>query len=77
LQCTFACLVMVGVVLALPPSVNTLPDFAELVLKASVGAVVYGFVAFAINAANCRNLAKDFLEKFKNRRHAKTKETLA
>ncbi len=66
-QCTFACLVMAGAVLALPSAVDTLPDFAELLVKAGVGAVVYGFVAFAVNAANCREIVIDFWGKAKAR----------
>jgi O-antigen/teichoic acid export membrane protein len=59
-QCTFACLVMVGIVLALPAKLNEFPDVFELIVKSGVGAVVYCFVAFAINAANCRNLVINF-----------------
>ncbi len=69
-QCTFACLVMTGIVLALPSSLNTLPDIAELLIKASVGAAVYAFVAFAINASNCRDLIKDLIANLKDRSQA-------
>jgi len=72
-QCTFASLVMAGIVLALPAPIDAWPDFAELLVKAGVGAVVYGFVAFAINAANCRNLVKDFLGKIKSRMKASSR----
>ena len=67
LQCTFASLVMAGTVLALPDSINEWPDLAELMVKAGVGATVYAIVAFGINAAHCRNIVQDFLDKVKNR----------
>ena len=70
IQCTFACLVMAGIVLALPSAVDSLPDVAELLIKAGVGAVVYGFVAFAINASNCRDLIKELIANLKNRSSA-------
>lgn len=66
-QCAFASVVMAGVVLALPASIDTLPDVVELLCKAGVGALAYGTVAFGINAANCRDLVKDVLVKIKSR----------
>ena len=74
LQTGFASAVMAGVVLSLPASINALPDPAELLIKAGVGVAVYGFVAFAINAANCRELIKDLLAKIKSRRSGETVE---
>ena len=62
-QCGFASAVMAGVVLALPDTLSTWPDIAELSVKAGVGAIVYGFTAFAINAAQCRDLIKSLIYK--------------
>lgn len=56
-QISFACLVMAGVVLALPIS-ETMPDLLEIMVKASVGIAVYGIICFGIDAANCRELIK-------------------
>ncbi len=64
-QTSFACLVMSGCVLALPASLENLPDIIELLIKTGVGACVYGLVVFAMNAANCRDLVQDGLQKFK------------
>lgn len=55
LKCGFACAVMAGVVISLPIAQGTNP-FVEVIIKGSVGAACYGFVVFAINAADCRNL---------------------
>ena len=73
-QTGFACAVMAGIVLALPDSLKALPDIAELLIKAGVGAAVYGFVVFAINAADCRVLIKDVLAKLKNHNSGETAE---
>ncbi len=73
---SLACLVMAGVVLALPESIEHLPDFVELLLKACVGAVVYGFTAFAINAAHSRSLVLDIIRKLQNKLSSKP-ETVA
>lgn len=73
-QCTFASLVMAGVVLALPETIDEWPDFAELMAKASVGIVVYAIVAFGINAANCRKIITDVLDKIKTRVKATPQE---
>lgn len=67
LKTGFACLVMAGVVFAVKTP-DTMPDVIELILRAGIGAAVYGFVAFAINAANCRELIKGLVAKYKNRR---------
>lgn len=67
LQCGFASAVMAGIVIALPAQIDAWPDLAELLCKAGVGAIVYGFVAFAINAADCRDLVKGFIGKLKSR----------
>ena len=73
-QCTFASLVMAGVVLALPARIDAWPDIAELLFKAGLGAGVYAAVAFIINAANCRKIVTDFLGKIKSRMRASTAE---
>jgi len=73
-QCTFASLVMAGTVLALPDAIDQWPDFAELLVKAGVGAVVYAIVAFGINAANCRKLIIDFRDKMKAQLKAPAQE---
>jgi len=74
-QCTFACLVMAGVVNALPTAVNAWPDLVELLFKAGVGAAVYALVVFATNAANCRKIVTDLLDKIKGRMKASPAET--
>ena len=68
-QTAFACVVMAGAVLALPNFVDQLPDVLELLVKAGVGAAVYGLVVFALNTANCRTLLKDLRDKIKTRTH--------
>jgi O-antigen/teichoic acid export membrane protein len=72
-QTSFACAVMAGVVFAINTP-DTMPDVIELFIKAAIGASVYGLVAFATNAANCRNLIKDLLDKVRNRGTAPTLE---
>lgn len=74
IQCGFACLVMAGIVISLPGFIEDLPDVLHLLVKAGVGAVVYGFVVFVINAANCRNLVKDLVSKLTARSHMETME---
>ena len=58
----FACACMAVAVLALP-DISHLPDFVALVIKAALGASVYGAVCMAINAANSRTFVKGLLEK--------------
>jgi len=62
LEIGFACACMAAVVLALP-SLAYLPDFIALVIKAVVGASVYGAVCMAINAANSRTFIKGLIDK--------------
>jgi O-antigen/teichoic acid export membrane protein len=71
----FACLVMTGIVLSLPQSLANLPDIAELLIKASVGALVYGFTVFATNAAHCRELITDMVRTYKERTASKQVST--
>ncbi len=63
IQICFACLVMAGVVLAVPIPA-TIPDFIEIVIKALIGVPVYGFLCFATNTANCREIIKGLFYKF-------------
>ena len=58
----FACACMAVAVLALP-DISHLPDFVALVIKAALGAIVYGTVSMTINAANSRTFIKGLLEK--------------
>ena len=66
LQISFACLVMAGVVLALPIS-DAMPDLLEIIIKASVGVAVYGIICFGTDAANCRELIKGLVTKFRGK----------
>jgi O-antigen/teichoic acid export membrane protein len=68
-----ACGVMAAIVLMLPIP-DFVPDFISLVLKAMVGIVVYGAVSYAINAANCKDLAQELYAKYKGyKNQAQTK----
>jgi len=62
-QILMACTIMVGAVLALPESVDTLPDWMELIIKAGLGACAYGFVCFATDTAGCRGFVKNLLKR--------------
>jgi len=73
LQISFACALMAVVVLALPIS-DSMPDIAELLIKAGVGVIVYGLVCVATNAANCRELMKTFVLKFTGKPSIQTRE---
>lgn len=55
LRTVFACTLMALAVLALPLPAG-MPDLLRLSLMASVGAIVYGLVAVALNLADCRDL---------------------
>lgn len=72
---SIACLIMAIGVITLPDSIDRLPDVLELILKASVGAIIYGVTALALNAANCRALLLGTLAKFKHRLPSETVET--
>jgi len=52
-RCGLAAAVMAGVVMMLP----AIGGFAELMLDAGVGVIVYGVVAYALNAAGVRDLS--------------------
>jgi hypothetical protein len=52
-RCALACMAMAGAVLLVPAWGGTW----ELFVKAAVGAVVYGGVAWALNAAGVQDLA--------------------
>ena len=62
-QILMACALMVGVLLALPESVDALPDAAELAVKAIVGGVVYVFVCFATDTAGCRGFVRGLFQR--------------
>ena len=66
-EVSFACILMAAAVLALPLPADML-DFLALLIKAAVGASIYVFVAFAINAAGCRKIILDVVQKLKDRR---------
>jgi len=66
LQISLACVLMAGVVLALPIS-QTLPDIVEIMIKAAVGIVVYGVLCFGIDAANCRELIKGLIARLRGK----------
>ena len=66
LKCSAACLLMALVVLVLPIP-ETLNPFIEIGIKGSLGALVYGLVVFATNAANCRGLTSDLITSLKER----------
>lgn len=61
---SIACGVMAVVVSAINTP-ETMPDVIELLIKAVIGASVYGLVAFVTNAANCRELIKGVLSQVK------------
>jgi len=61
-QISFACLVMAGVVLAIPIPTGT-PDFAEILIKATVGILTYGVLCFGTNTANCRSIIKSIFNR--------------
>lgn len=65
-RCGLAAAVMAGVVLLLPP----IGGFAELMLDAGVGVVVYGAAAFALNAAGVRDLTRRLRTFLRARRQA-------
>ena len=62
LEIGFACICMAIAVMALP-SLTHLHDLVSLVIKAGVGAFVYGAVCMAINAANSRTFIKGLIDK--------------
>lgn len=64
LEIGFACACMAMAVLALP-DLSHLPDFIALVIKASIGASVYGIICMAINAVNSRTFIKQLIEKIR------------
>ena len=62
LEIGFACACMAAAILALPDT-SSLPDFVALIIKAGIGASVYGAVCMAIDAANSRTFIKALLAK--------------
>jgi O-antigen/teichoic acid export membrane protein len=61
-EVSVACALMAAVVLALPLPKDML-DVVKLMIKAGIGASVYLFVAFATNAAGCRQIIIDVVQK--------------
>ncbi len=61
-QIGLACLIMAGVVLSVPVSAD-MPDILEIMLKASVGIIVYGILSFGMNTANCRVIISELYSK--------------
>jgi len=70
---SLACCVMAFVVLQIDIA-DTTPDFIAVVIKGSVGAIVYGMVCLLLNTANCRTLMNVFMNKLYDRRRVKNKE---
>jgi len=66
IEISFACLLMAVAVRALGP-LDNLPDFISLVIKASLGVIVYGVICLGINAADCRHILQDIMGKFRNK----------
>jgi len=62
LEIGFACVCMAAGVLALP-DLTHLHDLIALMIKATVGAIIYGAVCMAINAANSRIFIKSLINK--------------
>ncbi|WP_371397556.1 polysaccharide biosynthesis C-terminal domain-containing protein [Fretibacter rubidus] len=65
-EISLACIAMAATVWALGP-LDSLPDFIALLIKATLGAVTYGIVCLVINAANCRDLLRDMIGRFKSK----------
>lgn len=66
LQITFACLVMAGLVMAIPIPDGT-PDIIEILIKAGVGIAVYGLICFSTNTAGCRKIIQSIYYKIRPR----------
>jgi len=64
-QVSLACAVMAAAVIALPPSIDALPDAIELAIKSGLGAVVYLTVCIAMDTAGCRGFAATLLSRFR------------
>ncbi len=62
-QISFACLVMAGVVMAIPVPAD-IPDFIEILIKAGIGIAVYGLLCFVTDTAGCRIIIKNLVQKF-------------
>lgn len=57
LKCGLACLVMTVCLITLP--INTAwPDFAVLLIKAAIGALIYGLCIYGLDTANVRDLIR-------------------
>ena len=65
-EVSFACILMAGAVMSLPIPDSYL-DVVSLLIKASVGGIVYVFAAFAIDAAGCRKIILDIVKTIRER----------
>jgi len=63
-QISFACLVMAGVVYGIPIPDGT-PDIVEILVKATVGILVYGLLCFSTDTAGCRDIIKMIVSKIR------------
>jgi O-antigen/teichoic acid export membrane protein len=66
-DCPIRCLIGAGVMALVVRALPSIGGFAELMLDASVGALVYGLVAVFLNAAGVRDLLVRLYRKFKLR----------
>ena len=62
LQISFACVVMAAVIIHVPIP-DSMRDWVEVIVKGIVGVVVYSFVCFVTNTANCREFILSVIEK--------------
>ena len=59
-EISVCCIGMAAIVRLIPIS-NTMPDFIALMIKATIGGVVYMALSMAINAANSRTFLKKLI----------------
>jgi len=64
-QISIACLIMAGVVMAVPVPGNT-PDFIEILIKAAVGIFTYGLFCFSMDTAGCRAIIQNIYYKIRS-----------
>ncbi len=76
LQISFACLIMAGVVTAVPVS-DDIPDFVKILIKAGVGVPVYGLLCFTTNTAGCREIIKNLTRRFRKTPKATLEEAMS
>lgn len=73
LQIALSCAVMAACV-HITPVPDAWPDFIKLLVKATVGGIIYLAISFMTNAADCRKLISDIMEKIKPTRTVNTEE---